>query len=246
MDVKRINIPMRLSDFLVEATHHPLPKGVNRWAESQYAAFVVVMHPRDFLYLTTEDQAEYDRIMDKADVSLDDFRKGTNPERHKNSYALPPFLDVYWPSGRVKQHEGRHRAARVLKAGGNKFTCYVHFMTDKKYEVTWEVLDFDNMDADRETQKRVFDTTEEARNFERELYGPLHQENARIINTNIKTNATSSFKMKGGPDSEGWDYKPWLMEHMPPYFIGQFVDWRRVPTSRMRFAPMKSFVNRQR
>lgn len=238
---------MRLNEFVSEAAlTHPLPKGVNRWAEDQYAAFVVVMHPRDFLELTTSSVQEFDEIMASVDVKLDDFRNGTDATFHKNKYSLPPFLDICWPSGQVYRHEGRHRAARVLKAGGKKFTCYVSCFADRVWEVKWEIVNLDEIWDDPEIKSQVCDSKEAAKQLENELYSSNRVDGVRFLNKNIKVNSTIPRLMKGGPNTQYWDYEPWEKSNMPANFIGQYRDWVKVPTTRMKFAPMKSRINKKK
>jgi len=89
-----------------------------RMAESNLRASAVTwMHPMDFLRLTTKDDATIEYIAAHAQP-LEVY----NAAAFSGSLDLPPFLDVDLDSaayGRVSAHEGRHRAAAVLAAGGD-------------------------------------------------------------------------------------------------------------------------------
>lgn len=226
---------MRINELL--ENHHPLPKGVNKWGKGQYAAFVVVMNPRDFIYLTTKTVEEEHAILDRVDVSLADFKAGKDERFSKDSYILPPFLEIYWPSGKVRSHEGRHRAARVAKAGGDKFTCYVIFRFDKEYEITYTKRYEDDPYGDRDEKfTERFKSEDEASKRRHEL---VFIDNEDFWFKDVKMEPISQPIMKGGPGSD-WDQKfKWENGDMPERFLGQYNKYRTVPTSTMKFAPVK-------
>jgi hypothetical protein len=49
--------------------------------------------------------------------------------------------------------------------------------------------------------------------------------------------------MKGSPRSEPFKHDKWKSDDMPPQFIGEFNKSIVVPTSGMRFAPVKRYYD---
>src|SRR4051812_47598670 len=128
----RLNITMPLFEA---PTTLPQKKGNARIAASNYAALIAVMDPRVFIRLCVETDQRLADILTTVDVSLADFRAGKHTEFNPLMYNMP-FLEVFYPEGRVRGHEGRHRAARVLKAGGTKFPVTIYFRAPHRFSVT--------------------------------------------------------------------------------------------------------------
>jgi hypothetical protein len=84
-------------------------------------AAIVLMDPEVFLELTTADAAQVRAIRDAA-KPIDTY---LSPEVQKN-LLLPPFLTID-PNrdNKIVSHEGRHRAAAVLNAGGKAFKVLI-------------------------------------------------------------------------------------------------------------------------
>ncbi len=122
---------MRYSEITEGRTHLKLNKGVANLAASNYAALLAVMDPMDFIRLTCKTEKEVETVLSNAKVGLDDFNASIDPDFSYTQYNAP-FLDISWPDGRVRKHEGRHRAARVAKAGGKKFPVAIFFV-DRGY-----------------------------------------------------------------------------------------------------------------
>jgi hypothetical protein len=222
-----------------ETVRLPLNKGGVKHARSMYGAMICVMNPADFIRLTTTNEREYQDVLDDAKVSLDDFKKGTDPDFNKSSYNIP-FLRVVQETGKVKGHEGRHRAARVLKAGGDKFPCVIYFRTPMKYTVTYYRAKWNGEEyADDVTHKETFNTADEANARAAELETENDNHDSEYYNGDIRRDNVGNYEMKGSPRSQGWDRDPWQASDMPANFIGEFNASVVIPTSRMRFAPIK-------
>ena len=92
-------------------------KQVRQARDNLRASAFTWMNPMDFLRLTTRDDAAIEYIASHAEPLA-----VYNAASVSGSLDLPPFLDVDLSEGRygfVLQHEGRHRAAAVLAAGGD-------------------------------------------------------------------------------------------------------------------------------
>lgn len=109
----------------------PAPSGKTEipWNEAQErdaradkkGAAIVLMDPDIFLELTTADAAQVRAIRDAA-KPIDTY---LSPEVQKN-LLLPPFITID-PNrdNKIVSHEGRHRAAAVVNAGGKAFKVLI-------------------------------------------------------------------------------------------------------------------------
>lgn len=87
-----------------------------RLARTNKAVAVIWMKPSDFLKLTTthEDTRWNESITGRPVKELDVYNRFTE----SGEIHVMPFLQVDLATGRVEGHEGRHRAAAVMNAGG--------------------------------------------------------------------------------------------------------------------------------
>jgi hypothetical protein len=107
----------RLLEALMSASLLLTEKQVRMARSNLRASAFTWMHPMDFLRLTTRDDAAIERIASHAEPLA-----VYNAASLSGSLDLPAFLDVDLSEGQyghVLAHEGRHRAAAVLEAGGN-------------------------------------------------------------------------------------------------------------------------------
>lgn len=102
--------PIRSSGKEFKITHEMI-----KTATSNKCVGYVLLDPKDFLRLTIathdvnrwlEEEKEYTKTLD---------------EYNGYNMRLMPWLDVDIHSGKVLGHEGRHRAAAVIAAGGKTF-----------------------------------------------------------------------------------------------------------------------------
>lgn len=86
------------------------------------AAAVAIMSPDDFLDLTTQDIEQKRRIIASA-KPLEFY----NDLARKHEIIIAPNLkvDIRQEFGRIQAHEGRHRAAAFMKAGGTDFPVFI-------------------------------------------------------------------------------------------------------------------------
>lgn len=143
----------------------PLSKSAYANNRSRKASFVAVMSPRDFIRLTTRNDEAFDSIVKNTKVELDQYKSGDN-EYHKADSYFMPFLNVSM-TGKVLGHEGRHRAAMVMKAGGDKFPCTIHLYTPDEYVLVYSWHDWDT--DEQHVRKEIFPSYEEAEKREEEL-----------------------------------------------------------------------------
>lgn len=94
---------------------------MKRMAEDNKAFGFVDIHPQDFLNLTTQDKSEMDRIMSDA-KDLDFY----NEKTQSGNIIQPPHLEFDHATGKIEGHEGRHRAAALLRAGKDKMTVAMY------------------------------------------------------------------------------------------------------------------------
>lgn len=83
----------------------------------------ILMDPRDFLDLTTSSSAE-ERMIKMEAKSLDEYNEFSRVGQN----ILPPWLDIETqkpPIGKVIGHEGRHRAAALIKEGIYKMPVFL-------------------------------------------------------------------------------------------------------------------------
>jgi len=236
-------------DDIDEEVKFPLAKGVLDRARGSYGALVCVMNPKDFLRLTTVSNADLEHILHKDEFapSVAAYKNVEHPVYNKNQYGMP-YLNVDFESGKVLGHEGRHRAAMVVREGGTKFPCVLFFKSSMEWEVTYfrepvSVEDGEVVYGRGEHLEQMFKSQDDAEAF----IAGLKKENANVdgefYNTEIKTNALGGSTMKGSPRSEPdkWRYDPWKPEDMPDQLIGQFNSAIVVPKSRLRVGVVKGY-----
>lgn len=100
-----------------------------RQARGNKASGTIIMNPHDFLVLTTTNKAEYDHIMEGA-LTTAEYNHFAKTEQNIHMPWLDVTLDGKKPTfggkpsktkpGRVVGHEGRHRAAALIKEGIDK------------------------------------------------------------------------------------------------------------------------------
>jgi hypothetical protein len=223
---------MRWKD-IIEEKRLPLRKGGIGNARGSYAAFVVTMHPDEFLRLTA---SESDRAMIAAapfpDTEEDYSRWGDDS---KDFGRFPtPFLNVEWPSGRVMGHEGRHRAMMVLRQGGEVFPVIIYLRSQVYQEVTYEKS---NWDTDEETQHvERFEDIEEAmarvtelkawNDKRRAMWGEDgYDELEPVSYSGVKINSLGGHALKGSPAHDNpkdpWEKKPFQISDMPKQLLAQ-------------------------
>lgn len=231
---------MRLFE-LFERKHLPLRKGALQNMRGSYAAFIVVMRPKDFVRLTTENLKSYHRIFDDEFASLDDYAAKKHPDYNPDMYNMP-FLRIDYETGKVMAHEGRHRAAMVAKAGGDKFPCVFMFELKTLYQLVYQT-------ENRETgvkQNHVEDYDREYKADDRikELRQTFRDDDHPVWYDDFEVNIVrSGGQMKGSPksDSSTWTFKAWEPSDMPPVLVGQYDESVIVPTSDMKFGPVKGY-----
>ena len=235
----------------LEEARLPLQKGSVNSMRSSYAALLVVMDPNDFIRLTTPADEIEQIHKDRFALSISDYETGADTEFNKSKYNIP-WLSVDHTTGKVKGHEGRHRAAMVAKEGGTKFPCVLLFRKPTAYEITYtiEPLEYDedgmiSYDYDNVTSvSRVFASKEEAEQFEKYLRSENDSDDQpQNYYSDIEITTIGGDTMKGSPRSEpeNWKYDAWKKEDMPKQLIGQFDSLVVVPSSRMKVGVVKGY-----
>jgi hypothetical protein len=209
----KYSIPLYNQTELVESRLVLRGGEINR-ARGSYGAFIITLHPLDFLKLTTHDQREMKVIQDKpfpykADDLYDPAMDG--------KFELP-FLMVEFPSGQILGHEGRHRASMILKQGGDKFPVMIYPRSDDRY--TGVIAYWDDSGHRREYHTPdEFTTKELAIAAAKKAVSDIPEDD--IIK--VKTIFTGHRTLKGEPNrSEGWEHAAWVKEDFPHQLRGQF------------------------
>lgn len=213
---------MFLSELFEARKHLPLSKGVISAARDGYGAFVCVMHPMDFLRLTChEDDGGPQGIIDEIKrtdkiepPTLDSFVNNTG-RMQVSRYPSMAFLNVRLSDGKVRGHEGRHRAALVHLAGGDKYSCIIYPRNDDFHTVSWEE------DDERKSEEFVNDSN--AAYARQEFLKNERDEDGYLKRFRVDVDYSGGGSLKGAPArSSGWDRAAWTVEDFPKQLIGQF------------------------
>ena len=219
----------------------PLNKGTNAAAIDGYASFICVMNPMDFITLTTGDQAHIDKIFKDDFSDLEAYSKDEHPIYKKSKYDIP-FLYVNYNKGKVSGHEGRHRAAMVAKAGGKSFPCLIIFKSDAQWKLTYEKSSRTG-ETDDQTVTEYFASEDAV--YERidtlKSLNTLHVFDYFYEEFDVEQTASRGV-MKGSPRSQPFKADAWRVEDIPEYFVSQFSS-KAIPTSRMKFGPVKGHTH---
>ena len=111
-------------------------------AKDNVSQAIVHMHPNHFLQLTTGSSLAKEQIKRNAQP-LENYNKYSGPG---GDSIVHPFLRVQLDDkggGTVSGHEGRHRAAAVLNAGGNSMPVAIQLrphrdMKKEKYDLGYD------------------------------------------------------------------------------------------------------------
>lgn len=209
----------------------PIAREALRTARGSYASLIAVMNPRDFIRLTTGDDNEFDIINSHEFPGMSNY----DPKQ----YGLP-WLNVLYPSGQVTGHEGRHRAAMVLRAGGTSFPCVIYFRSERIFIVRYEK--YNPATDEGESLNQKFHTAEERNAFVKELETLNKNLDQPFSYHDIRADVLGGSSLRGHPgrsDFQNWKYAAWKPTDMPPYLIGQFNPSVKVPTATMRIGVVK-------
>lgn len=100
--------------------------------------FIVEMDPNEFLTLTTSNADELERIKQSC-LSTDEYNKFADTGENIHM----PMLDIY--GGKVRSHEGRHRAASLVCKDGARIKVAIKLIPSEeeqdKYDEKYGVWD---------------------------------------------------------------------------------------------------------
>lgn len=203
-----------------------------------YGAFICVMHPMDFLRLTTtkEDGGPQDIIDRTYDSTLDSFMAKTDDRMRVDWYNMP-FLQVRLSDGLVIGHEGRHRAALVIKAGGSKYSCILYPKADPEYEVTYR-------DWDGNEGRESFGKDGGAAQARVAALKAEKDEDGFRKYTKVDWDQFGGDKLRGAPARSNpgeWKYAAWTADDAPKQLIGQFD--RSVVVTNFRVGTVKGYTH---
>ncbi len=178
----------------------------------RYSAFIITMHPSDFLKLTASphDRDHIEQQIDNGEFPRADF--GDEGYGENGKFDLP-FLTVEYPSGKVLGHEGRHRAMMVLKQGATKFPVSIMLRSSSKYELRYK-------DDNGKNFSETFTTYEDAENRKYELPDEYY---GATIDT-IGRAAIKGSPTKTVGDIHHGNAKPFDSDDMPKTLIAEYSD----------------------
>jgi len=209
---------------------------------ADYGAFLITMHPHDFLLLTTHDDNEYKQICDAPfPIPTADFEALGYEWGSTDKFQLP-YLNVIYPSGQIIGHEGRHRAAMIMKQGGDKFPVAIFMRTPYAFELNYTIADCDHIKPDQKMVER-FDNraAAEARRAELDDADVEGDEDGTLYYSRFKIDTHHPIKLRGCPersDPSEWRWAPWEISDFPKQLVGQFSPVT-VPKSRFGIGLMK-------
>jgi hypothetical protein len=101
-----------------------------RVARANHAVGVIIVAPWDFLRLTTTNDAHRKLIQSQA-LDLDQYNRWSL----EGEIVAAPYIDVDI-NGRVVSHEGRHRAAAMMKREYGQMPVVVYARPSKSFDVS--------------------------------------------------------------------------------------------------------------
>jgi len=150
----------RTADYTISESMYRLPRSGNplahtetqdAWMLDSKVNAVVSMHPRDFIYITTPGFAYQKKIMDEAKdlEQYNQFIRGGETQ-------IPPMLKVDIKTGHVVGHEGRHRAAALIKNGEDRMNVALILVDDFTASRQRTALDIPNVWIGEFDESRTF------------------------------------------------------------------------------------------
>lgn len=237
---------MRYSEIM-EASLKLQPKQMANF-RGNYGAFIITMKPEDFLRLTTA-PGDMERIAAaKFPLPPEDYIARGGEEKEIGRFYMP-FLYVEWPTGKIKGHEGRHRALMIQRQGGTNLPVVIYLRYENHYSVSYIVYD-----GDEERTKTEDFGTDKERAYARRTEMEGHNQRVRAAWDNddfsdlsvyhqVKLDVSRGGWIKGSPTQENpddpWDRKAFVHEDMPKQLLGQFD--RSVVVTDFRIGRVKGY-----
>lgn len=231
---------MLLSD-LFEAYRLPLIGGGIPNARGSYGAFLVTMNPDDFLKLTTSPR-DLERILATPfPLDKDEYTQTHSYNNGANYGRFPlPFLKVIFPSGKITGHEGRHRAAMIMRKGGDRIPVIIYPYEDLGWEAKYQYWsDEDEGFVDVTTGPHA--SEQEARDSASAdlLKYPEEDRGSRI-----KALPHGSVQLKGSPSRSNrkeYCWAAWEKEDFPNQLVGQYDQSVVVGSDRINIGKIKGY-----
>ena len=219
---KKYNIPLVIDPSVTHFINqinsldetYRLPLRANQIAKARgsYGAFIVTMLPTDFLRLTTPDDAAIKAVQNRPFPETEEEYEFSEFGKFEI-----PFLTVRFPDGKILGHEGRHRAAMILRNGGNRIPVIIYPRSEDSY--CGEATYYDETGHRQSfTTPHDFPTRDAAEDAVRRFLKNIPDEDILKIRASFSGNYT----LKGEPNrSDGWDKAAWRIEDFPKQLIGQ-------------------------
>jgi hypothetical protein len=206
---------------LTEASLSLLPRELPR-IRGSYGAFIITMHPEDFLRLTASPK-------DRPHIENRPFPKDEHPTPGR--FPLP-YLNIEWPSGKIRGHEGRHRALMISRQGGKSFPVIIYM---RMPDIFWVTYKEENEATGVWTEHaREFNHIAEAEAFMKRL---KEQPEEDVYYWQVRMEREGGQTVKGSPNftdpSDPWHKKPYEISDMPKQLIAEYDDDIRVADFRV-------------
>ena len=210
-----------LLNELFENYRLPVRRGEIPKVRGSYGAFIISLGAEDFLRLTTPNEEAIQRIKSRPfPEDREEYIDSYGTEEEFGKFNLP-FLKVEFPSGRIFGHEGRHRAAMVLRKGGDRIPVVIYPYEDFGYEVTYHYWMGD--EKKQITQGGFADEMAAYQYGEEKLSEIPTEDRGRI-----ETRWIGRGILRGEPsrsDPSDWCYSAWKREDFPKVLRGQFSEY---------------------
>lgn len=197
-----------------------------------YGAFLITMHPEDFLKLTADPVVDRPRIeanfFPRSKEEFTDMMGG----KAENYGRFPmPFLKVYHPSGKVLGHEGRHRALMVKRKGGENFPVAIYLYTESYFILSYTKAELvetdDSYDWGNEVpMEEQFPTYDDAKARQKELRELSQDTSNEDFFSGFKITSAGRDVIKGTPTHDNpedpWEKKPFTVADMPKVLRAEY------------------------
>ncbi len=191
-----------------------------RRIRGSYAGFIITMRCEDFLRLTTTSDDQIETIKQRPfPYTKDEYEEVMTHTTNFGRYDLP-FLNVSFPSGKVKGHEGRHRTAYVMSRGGDRVPVVIYPKEEDSF--TPEVIYYD--EEGHRTERRIDGHYTKREDAEKaaQKYADSLSDDCSVMK--VRAGYQWGGTLRGAPDRssrEDWQHSAWRVEDFPKQLIGQ-------------------------
>ena len=104
-------------------------KQIYRTLKEDAPTLICLINPKNFIYLTVGNITTKENVMQAANISLLEYT---------HEHVKIPRLKMFLYSGRIISHDGRHRAAMLIKASKKRFPVFITLYVLQKIKGVWK------------------------------------------------------------------------------------------------------------